>query len=94
MPTWLWVFARPGASRDDALRDYRRHVPWFRELPDDPAADAILWGEPARCRDRLARMRSELDLALPIVDLAGLPEPDAARALEALAPEAASSGMT
>ena len=94
LPTWLWVFARPGASRDDALRDYRRHVPWFHELPDDQAADAILWGEPPRCRERLARMRSELGITLPIVDLAGLREPDAARALEALAPEAASSGMT
>jgi alkanesulfonate monooxygenase SsuD/methylene tetrahydromethanopterin reductase-like flavin-dependent oxidoreductase (luciferase family) len=94
LPTWLWVFARPGVDRDDALRDYRRHVPWFRDLPADEAAEAILWGEPSRCRERLARMRSELDLALPILDLAGLDEPDAARALEALAPEAPSSGMT
>ena len=93
LPTWIWVFARPGAARDEALRDYRRHVPWFRELPPDQAADAILWGEPARCRERLARIRDELEIALPIADLAGLSEAEAARALEALA-EAPSVGMT
>jgi alkanesulfonate monooxygenase SsuD/methylene tetrahydromethanopterin reductase-like flavin-dependent oxidoreductase (luciferase family) len=92
LPTWLWVFARPGATRDDALRDYRRHVPWFRDLSADAAADAILWGEPARCRERLARIRAELEIALPIADLAGLSEADAGRALEALA-EAPSVGM-
>src|SRR5262249_35235006 len=53
LPTWLWIFARPGAARDDALRAYRRHAPWFRTLADADAADAILWGEPARCRERL-----------------------------------------
>ena len=86
LPTWLWVFARPGASRADALRDYRRHAPWFRALPDAEAGDAILWGEPARCRERLESLRRELAITLPIADLSGLAEPDAARALDALAP--------
>ncbi len=93
LPTWIWVFARPGATREDALRDYRRHVPWFRDLPPDQAADAVLWGEPARCRERLAQIRGELEISLPIADLSGLSEAEAGRALEALA-EAPSVGMT
>jgi len=86
LPTWLWVFARPGGARDDTVAAYRRHAPWFAELPPDEAADAVLWGEPARCRAELERLRGELGLALPIADLAGLDEAAASRALEALAP--------
>jgi len=86
LPTWLWVFARPGAAQADALRDYRRHAPWFRDLPDAEARDAILWGEPAGCRDRLEALRRELRIALPILDLSGLAEPEAERALVMLAP--------
>ncbi|HTO07068.1 MAG TPA: LLM class flavin-dependent oxidoreductase [Myxococcota bacterium] len=85
LPTWIWVFARPGAPLESALADYRRHAPWFRELAPDAQARAVLHGDPARCRARLAELRRELDVALPIVDLAGLDEPAAARALEALA---------
>src|SRR5262249_57260397 len=34
LPMWLWIFARPGAARADALRDYRRHAPRLRNVPD------------------------------------------------------------
>jgi len=44
----------------------------------------VLFGDPARCRETLARMRSELGIALPIADLAGLDEAEAGRALDAL----------
>jgi hypothetical protein len=80
------VFARPGASRGDAAAAYRASAPWFADLRPDEAERAVLWGEPERCRDTLARMRSELGVALPIADLSGLDEAGASRALAALAP--------
>jgi alkanesulfonate monooxygenase SsuD/methylene tetrahydromethanopterin reductase-like flavin-dependent oxidoreductase (luciferase family) len=86
LPTWLWVFARPGAAREAALAAYRRHAPWFADLSPDDAARAVLFGEPARCRAELERIRGELGLALPIADLSGLDETSARSALEALAP--------
>jgi alkanesulfonate monooxygenase SsuD/methylene tetrahydromethanopterin reductase-like flavin-dependent oxidoreductase (luciferase family) len=89
LPTWCWVFSRPGEPLEAALHDYRRHAPWFRDLSPEQAERAVLYGEPARCRERLERMRDELDLALPIVDLTGLDEARALAALEALAPAAA-----
>jgi alkanesulfonate monooxygenase SsuD/methylene tetrahydromethanopterin reductase-like flavin-dependent oxidoreductase (luciferase family) len=88
LPTWIWIFARPGASLDAALAAYRRHVPWFGDLSPAEQGDAVLWGEPERCRARLSEMRAELDVALPIADLAGLDEASAERALVALAPAA------
>jgi alkanesulfonate monooxygenase SsuD/methylene tetrahydromethanopterin reductase-like flavin-dependent oxidoreductase (luciferase family) len=88
LPTWCWVFARPGASFEDAARAYRRHAPWFRGLDEGSVERAILYGEPRACRDKLALMRDELGLALPIVDLSGLDEAGAERALAALAPAA------
>lgn len=86
LPTGCWIFARPGASAEETARAYSRHAPWFANLAPADVARAVLSGEPAACRDKLARMREELDLALPIVDLAGLDEAGAAGALEALAP--------
>ena len=88
LPTWCWVFARPGASFEDAARAYRHHSPWFHGLAPGEVERAILYGETESCRDKLARLREELDLALPIVDLAGLDEVKALGALEALAPAA------
>ncbi|HKC49507.1 MAG TPA: LLM class flavin-dependent oxidoreductase [Myxococcota bacterium] len=84
LPTWIWVFARPGESRDDAIAAYRRHAPWFAGLSEAELSDAVLWGEPERCRERLAALRAELDVALPIADLTGLDEKGAERALAAL----------
>jgi alkanesulfonate monooxygenase SsuD/methylene tetrahydromethanopterin reductase-like flavin-dependent oxidoreductase (luciferase family) len=86
LPTWCWVFARPGASFEDAARAYRQHAPWFHGLDAAAVERAILYGEPEACREKLGRLREELDLALPIVDLTGLDEASAAGALEALAP--------
>ncbi len=89
LPTWCWVFSRPGASLDDAARDYRRHAPWFRDLAPAEVERAVLYGEPERCRERLAQMHEDLELSLPIVDLTGLDEAGALAALEALAPAGA-----
>jgi len=88
LPTWCWVFARPGASFEDTARAYRHHAPWFHGLDASQAERAILYGDPEGCRDKLDRMRDELELALPIVDLTGLDETSAGSALEALAPAA------
>lgn len=80
------IFARPGADpRDPALlATYRRFNPWFGAIPDAELAGTILAGDPAECRARLAAVREELRLALPIVDLTGLPVDAARRALDAL----------
>jgi alkanesulfonate monooxygenase SsuD/methylene tetrahydromethanopterin reductase-like flavin-dependent oxidoreductase (luciferase family) len=93
LPTWIWVFARPGARLDAALADYRRHAPWFAGLSPEEQARAVLHGDPSRCRARLAELRHELAVALPVADLAGLEEPAAERALEALA-KASDAGIS
>ncbi len=84
--TWIWVFARPGADLDSALGDYRRYSPWFSDLPRGLLADALLWGDAERCSERLAALRESLGIDAAILDLAGLDEPAAQRALDALAP--------
>ncbi len=84
--TWSWIFARPGAELEPAIREYRRYSPWFGDLPEHVLSGALLWGEPQRCTDRLAQLGHTLGIDVAILDLAGLDEPDARRALEALAP--------
>ena len=84
--TCLWIFARPNRSWDEAGRAYRRASPWFADLSPAEARNAVLWGETPRCRDRLKALRNELEIDLPVLDLAGLEEPDCLAALEALAP--------
>jgi alkanesulfonate monooxygenase SsuD/methylene tetrahydromethanopterin reductase-like flavin-dependent oxidoreductase (luciferase family) len=82
------IFARPGADPADPalLAAYRRFNPWFGGIPDGELAGAILAGDPAQCRRRLAALRAELGLALPILDLTGLAPDAARRAIDALAP--------
>ena len=84
------IFARPGEDPGDPalLAAYRRFNPWFAGIPDDELAGAVLAGDPADCRRRLDALRAELGLALPILDLTGLPRDAARRALDALAPAA------
>lgn len=84
--TWIWIFARPGVDLDAAVAAYRRTSPWFSELPPDLLRNALLWGDPARCADRLDQLRQTLGIDVPILDLAGLDEPAAESALFALAP--------
>ena len=84
--TWIWIFARPGADLESAIREYRRYSPWFADLPKKELSNALLWGEPQRCADGLARLAHALEIDVAILDLAGLDEPGARRALEALAP--------
>ena len=83
----MFVLARPDRILDDAslLGEFRRWHPWFRSLPDREVGKAILAGSAQSCRDRIARVRSDLGIDLPVLDLAGLLEPEAERALETLA---------
>ncbi len=82
------IFTRPGATPGDPalLASYRRFNPWFGAIPDAQLSAAIVAGPPRECRARLDALRSELQLALPIADLTGLPRDAARRALDALAP--------
>ena len=81
----LWIFARPEPlSRQDALAEFRRWNPWFRELSDDELAPGLAVGKPAECRERIASFAAELSLEMPVVDLSGLDGSRARDALEAL----------
>ena len=82
---WLWIFARPGASLESAAKDYRQHCPWF-DVPEKRLPEALLFGDASRCRERLAEMREKLEVDVPILDLSGLDEEAARRALEIFAP--------
>jgi len=83
----LWVFARPDRAVGDAALagEFRRWQPWFRALPNREVSEAILAGPASGCRDRIASIRNDLGIDLPVLDLAGLSHAEAGRALEALA---------
>jgi hypothetical protein len=83
----MWLFARPGRPAGDAslASEFRRWHPWFRSLPEADLGEAILAGPAPACRARIAAIRGDLGIDLPILDLAGLPQPEAERALADLA---------
>lgn len=84
----MWLFTRLGAGPEDpALQaEFRRLNPWFRALPDRELPEAIVAGSAAQCRERLAQIRRELGVTLPILDLSGLPADASRRVIEALGP--------
>ena len=84
----LQIFARPRLAPGSAAltEAFRRFHPWFEAVPDREIPRAVLCGGDAAARAQLARMRAELRLDLPVVDLTGLPAPEAAEALELFAP--------
>lgn len=85
----LWVFCRAGSAGagDAGLRaEFRRLNPWFAAIPDAELGEGLVAGPPAHCRARLEEIREALGIGLPILDLSGLPEGEAAVQLEALAP--------
>jgi alkanesulfonate monooxygenase SsuD/methylene tetrahydromethanopterin reductase-like flavin-dependent oxidoreductase (luciferase family) len=83
----MLVLARPGDDpRSDATKQaFRRWHPWFGDMPDAELAEAIVAGPVGSCRDRIGRLRTELGIDLPILDLAGLDLGGASAAIEALA---------
>jgi alkanesulfonate monooxygenase SsuD/methylene tetrahydromethanopterin reductase-like flavin-dependent oxidoreductase (luciferase family) len=85
----MWVFTRAGAAGPDAptlQAEFRRLNPWFAEVSGPELREAIVAGPAARCRSRLEEIRGSLGIGLPVIDLSGLPEGQAAAQLEALAP--------
>jgi len=84
----LQVFARPALAPDspELLAQFRRFHPWFADVPDTDVCRAVLCGGREAARAQLARMRSELALDLPVVDLTGLAPAAAADALDNFAP--------
>jgi alkanesulfonate monooxygenase SsuD/methylene tetrahydromethanopterin reductase-like flavin-dependent oxidoreductase (luciferase family) len=82
----MLLFARPGASPDAALAEFRRWNPWFRAIPDAELRAALVVGDPAACRRRLAELAQELRLGTAVVDASGLAAGPARSLLEALAP--------
>lgn len=83
----MWVFVRPGAEPGDpALRvEHRRWNPWFRSLSDAELEAAVVAGPVGQCRARIAALRDELGIDLPVLDLSGLGREAAEAALELLA---------
>ncbi len=86
----LWIFARPALAAGDpaVLASFRRFNPWFHDIADAELAGAILCGGIDAARSRLAALREELHLQLPVIELTGLPFAEAREALAGLAPRA------
>ncbi len=84
----MWIFTRVGRdATDPALHaEFRRLNPWFSDVPDRDLPRAVVAGSPEACRARLEEIREQLGLALPVVDLSGLPVEEATRQLDGLAP--------
>jgi alkanesulfonate monooxygenase SsuD/methylene tetrahydromethanopterin reductase-like flavin-dependent oxidoreductase (luciferase family) len=83
---WLWV--RPGRDAADRAvqEDFRRWNPWHAGLPQGERAEAIVAGSPEACRARIASVRTEFRVDLPVLDLSGLDHDAARQILDAMAP--------
>ena len=83
-----WIFTRVQTRADaaGALAEFRRLNPWFSGLPDAEVAPALVVGDAACCRERLAEITSELSLDLPVLDLSGADAETARRNLAAVPP--------
>ena len=85
----MWIYTRAGTAGPDdpGLRaEFRRLNPWFAHIPDAELAEGLVAGAPERCRSRLEEIRQRLGIDLPVIDLSGLPEGEAAAQLDTLAP--------
>jgi len=83
----MWIFTRAGSDPEDpAVRAAFRHWnPWFDWIPDRELPEAILAGSVSACRARVAAIRRELDIDLPVLDLSGLTRDAAERVMTELA---------
>lgn len=83
----MWILARPGEEPGgpSVRAAFRRWNPWFAGVPDAELREAVLAGPAGECRARLAAIRSELGIDLPILDLSGLDRPMAERVMHELA---------
>jgi len=82
----MWLWTRVGSEGPAALRAaYRRWNPWFDAVPDEELAEAIVAGPAGVCRQRVAEIRGQLGIDLPVLDLTGLDRAGAERVMESLA---------
>jgi len=79
-----WLFTRLGPERPEA--EFRATSPWFAGVPAEELDEGLVWGDAARCRERVAEIHRGLGIDLPILDLTGLDAPATRRILDALAP--------
>lgn len=89
----MWIFTRASDAGPEApsiQAEFRRLNPWFQDVPGSELAEGLVAGSPQRCRSRLKEIRESLGITLPIADLSGLPEGEAAAQLDALAPDQSS----
>ena len=82
----MWIFARVqrDPKPDVDLKEFRRLNPWFGALPDEEIAGAMVVGDAAHCRARLAALAEEFELDLPVIDLSGMDAVSARHTLEAI----------
>ncbi len=85
----MWIFTRPGLDPGDPrlVAEFHRWNPWFADLSPGEIGEAAVAGSGEACRHRLEALSRRLGLDEPVADLSGLGAPEAARALELLAPE-------
>jgi alkanesulfonate monooxygenase SsuD/methylene tetrahydromethanopterin reductase-like flavin-dependent oxidoreductase (luciferase family) len=82
-----WIFTRVGdLSADAAEAEFRQTSPWFAEIGREELEEALVFGDAARCQERVIEIARVHGLDLPILDLTGLDAPATRRALDALAP--------
>lgn len=83
----VWIFTRPGADPGAAAvhAGFRRWNPWFSGISDAELREAIVAGPVPECRARIAAIRRELGIDLPILDLSGLDRAAAERVMTELA---------
>jgi len=82
-----WIFTRVGALDSRAAEaEFRVTNPWFAEIDRDELAEGLVFGDAARCRERVIELASRYGIDLPILDLTGLDAPASRRTLDALGP--------
>jgi alkanesulfonate monooxygenase SsuD/methylene tetrahydromethanopterin reductase-like flavin-dependent oxidoreductase (luciferase family) len=83
----MWIFARPGADPSDPSlqREFRRWNPWFSDVGEGELHEAVVAGPAGECRRRLAAIREQLGVDLPVLDLSGLDRPTSERVMAELA---------
>jgi alkanesulfonate monooxygenase SsuD/methylene tetrahydromethanopterin reductase-like flavin-dependent oxidoreductase (luciferase family) len=83
----MWIFTRPGSGPADpeVRAAFRRWNPWFAEIPDRELPEAIVAGPVPERRLRIAQIRRELGIDLPVLDLAGLDRDAAERVMSEMA---------
>jgi len=80
----LWIFTRLGPRPPEV--EFRNSNPWFAEIDREEIQEGLVWGDAARCGQRILEIRQALGIDLPILDLTGLDALATHRSLEALAP--------